>query len=70
MDYLINVSTADGRIDHDKAILVRNKIEADRALNFAVIDPKTCTHKLAYNKQDDDMHCHFCDVFLYRGDEV
>lgn len=39
--------------------------ETERQASFKVTDPATCKHSMVYHKQFDDVHCHFCDKFMY-----
>ena len=63
--YKVDIRKPDGTIDFAKAAALKQQVDAERAHNFATVDPKTCTHSLVYCKVDDDMHCHFCDRYMY-----
>lgn len=60
-----NIIGPNGQIDFAKAVALAEKYEAERKHNFATVDPKTCTHSLVYCKDGEDMHCHYCDKYMY-----
>lgn len=52
------------------SVLLDRAVAARESRSHSFANPPTnCRHELVYCKQDDDMHCHYCDKFMYRLDQ-